>query len=334
MRHIFLIIVSLIISGLSIPIAFGDSLSLNGEQFFFGDTIIISGKVSYEEGNFIGLQILNPSKTDIVVIDQFFPEKDGKFSKSYKAQGPKWNSDGMYSIKLAYNEQIYEKQFYFEKPKETQDSSKTPEPEISDTPKKLEPEETSILDPKLRISGFPNPENSPNYYVDRYANEIEYRDWFDYYFPENSILEIVGYKSTHVEGFPDNGNSPWHYVNRYNAEENYRDWFDSQFQTKSIYEVLGYPESLFQKVPNWIKNNAKWWSSGLISDSDFLKGIEFLINENIIFIPNLPDPGISETKKIPVWVKNTSEWWADDKIDENEFLKGIIFLIENNIIVV
>jgi len=37
-----------------------------------------------------------------------------------------------------------------------------------------------------------------------------------------------------------------------------------------------------QEIPSWIKNNAKWWSEGLISDEEFVKGIEFLITNGII----------------------------------------------------
>ncbi|MFB5647303.1 MAG: hypothetical protein ACE5RO_04080, partial [Candidatus Nitrosomaritimum yanchengensis] len=92
------------------------------------------------------------------------------------------------------------------------------------------------------------------------------------------------------------------------------------------------PESHFQKVPNWIKNNAKWWADGLITDKDFLKGIEFLIAEKIIFIPNLPEQGTSQSNAVPEWIKNVAKWWSDGLIDENEFLKGITFLVENKII--
>ncbi len=35
-------------------------------------------------------------------------------------------------------------------------------------------------------------------------------------------------------------------------------------------------------IPAWIKNNAKWWSSGKISDEDFLKGIKYLVITGII----------------------------------------------------
>jgi len=37
-----------------------------------------------------------------------------------------------------------------------------------------------------------------------------------------------------------------------------------------------------QMIPDWIKNNAKWWSQGSISDYDFVSGIGYLINNGII----------------------------------------------------
>jgi hypothetical protein len=35
-------------------------------------------------------------------------------------------------------------------------------------------------------------------------------------------------------------------------------------------------------VPDWIKNNAKWWADGNISDKNFLDGIKFLIENGVI----------------------------------------------------
>ena len=35
-------------------------------------------------------------------------------------------------------------------------------------------------------------------------------------------------------------------------------------------------------IPSWIKNNAGWWADDNISDSDFLYGIKFLVETNII----------------------------------------------------
>lgn len=35
-------------------------------------------------------------------------------------------------------------------------------------------------------------------------------------------------------------------------------------------------------IPNWYKINAKWWSDRKISDSDLIKGIQYLVNQKII----------------------------------------------------
>ena len=35
-------------------------------------------------------------------------------------------------------------------------------------------------------------------------------------------------------------------------------------------------------VPEWLKNNARWWADGLISDYDYLAGIQFLLDVGII----------------------------------------------------
>jgi len=38
-------------------------------------------------------------------------------------------------------------------------------------------------------------------------------------------------------------------------------------------------------IPDWIKNNAGWWADGSIDDSSFVQGIQFLIKEGIMKIP-------------------------------------------------
>jgi len=90
-------------------------------------------------------------------------------------------------------------------------------------------------------------------------------------------------------------------------------------------------EPVESPIPDWIRNNAKWWSEGQIADSDFTSGIQFLIKENIISIPDLPEQtSVSET--IPDWVKNNAEWWADGLISEDDFLNGIKYMVEKGII--
>ena len=86
-----------------------------------------------------------------------------------------------------------------------------------------------------------------------------------------------------------------------------------------------------QEIPSWIKNSAEWWVEGTITDADFVKGIEFLVNEKIIKV----DTHSLENKKsdiIPTWIKNNASWWADGRINDSDFLNGIEYLVSNGII--
>ena len=38
-------------------------------------------------------------------------------------------------------------------------------------------------------------------------------------------------------------------------------------------------------IPDWVKNNAGWWAGGLIDDSSFVSGIQWLISNGIMIIP-------------------------------------------------
>ena len=95
-----------------------------------------------------------------------------------------------------------------------------------------------------------------------------------------------------------------------------------------------------ESIPRWIKNNAGWWASGMITEDEFLKGIEYLINNNIILIDSTIDEkayiptDTSSTKRVPDWVKNNADWWAGDLIGDSDFLNGIKYLINKGIILV
>jgi len=43
-------------------------------------------------------------------------------------------------------------------------------------------------------------------------------------------------------------------------------------------------ESQLSKIPFWFKNNAKWWADSEISNSDFVSGLQYLINKKIFQI--------------------------------------------------
>jgi len=85
-----------------------------------------------------------------------------------------------------------------------------------------------------------------------------------------------------------------------------------------------------EEIPDWIKNNAKWWADDNISDNEFLDGIEHLIEIKIISVS--PSEMNEFEQKIPDWIKNNAKWWADDKIPQKEFVKSIQYLVQKGII--
>ena len=47
----------------------------------------------------------------------------------------------------------------------------------------------------------------------------------------------------------------------------------------SATSILAQPQ---YEIPEWIKNNVKWWTEEKIDDKSFVSGIEFLISDGII----------------------------------------------------
>jgi len=41
------------------------------------------------------------------------------------------------------------------------------------------------------------------------------------------------------------------------------------------------------EIPSWIRNNAEWFAKGIISDSDFVLGLEYMVEGKIIQSPNI-----------------------------------------------
>lgn len=85
------------------------------------------------------------------------------------------------------------------------------------------------------------------------------------------------------------------------------------------------------EIPSWIKNNAKWWSEGQIKDSDFITGIQYLIQNGVMKVPSTSG-STTKSNQIPTWIKNNAGWWANGKITDNDFVSGIQYLIQSGII--
>ncbi len=102
--------------------------------------------------------------------------------------------------------------------------------------------------------------------------------------------------------------------------------------TPLIEDTKQQPAPTTGKVPPWIKNNAKWWAQKQIGDSDFLSGIQFMIQQKIILVSGKSTGSAQTNTSVPEWIRNNAGWWADDKISEGEFVKALEFLINNGIV--
>jgi len=85
-------------------------------------------------------------------------------------------------------------------------------------------------------------------------------------------------------------------------------------------------------VPNWVKDTAKWWNQGLVPDEDFLSGLEFMIEEEIITVSTTSKSSDDTTKLVPAWVKDKAGLWADGLVPASDFLSGLEFMIGEGII--
>ena len=87
-------------------------------------------------------------------------------------------------------------------------------------------------------------------------------------------------------------------------------------------------------LPFWIKDLAHMWiTEPLVTDKDFARALEYLIERGIISIP-YTEPGTETVSSIPEWVKNNAEWWIEGKISDTEFALALQYLVKAGIITV
>ena len=96
------------------------------------------------------------------------------------------------------------------------------------------------------------------------------------------------------------------------------------------------------EIPPWIKSNIQWWHQEIISDTEFVAALEFLISDNIIKSPRITivtdeqilakEKRISDDITVPSYFKTNALWWSEGIIDDTTFLNGVEFLIEEEII--
>ena len=182
-----------------IPYAYAsvEEFTTDKSVYFYDDQLIISGIVSFDPENpFVTIQIFNPDKSNFADFDTIPVNSDGSFSANFHVGGPTWISDGNYPIRVTYNGNM-EKSITFQNDFESssEDIHETPMPSSSEisVPSTSESSLTSKIELnfttlKSKIPNFPALDKSPQYYIDRYNDEPEYKKWFDSQFLSISIM--------------------------------------------------------------------------------------------------------------------------------------------------
>ncbi len=86
-------------------------------------------------------------------------------------------------------------------------------------------------------------------------------------------------------------------------------------------------------IPFWIKQVAFYWISPEgISDQTYADAIEYLIEEEIIVIPETQKKEDSQETLIPSWVKTSTLWWLEEKISDAEYAMALQHLIKIGLI--
>jgi hypothetical protein len=176
-------------------------------------------------------------------------------------------------------------------------------------------------------------------------SEYQYRDLLSFVI---QVSDVTGEPLTlHIRDESGKNSSPiMLQINNSTTTITARESFDPTVYKQGIYfldaEYSGVKASTSFKIvstetiviPSWVKNLGKWWSQELVTDKDFARGIEYLIKEKIIVIPQSKSHDSSGTTKIPAWIKTNAGWWAENRISDSDFASGIQYLIKNGIIVV
>ena len=130
------------------------------------------------------------------------------------------------------------------------------------------------------------------------------------------------------------------YVDSIQSIDDMGNWHVAFFvepQSEGTLKITGFePENKMVKtilIPEWIRNNANWWSTDQISDSEFLEGINYLFEKQIVHVPQRTIM-IESQWQIPSWIKNPVGWWSEEKISDDDFLNIIENLVERKIIVI
>jgi len=151
-------------------------------------------------------------------------------------------------------------------------------------------------------------------------------------FPNGQTMKWIS-----VWGMIPSGNDVWLLIVESSSDEFLKYMEQSQHMYNSL-DISSIKQNIpivsqqsTSPIPSWIKNTAKWWSEGQVTDTDFINGIQYLIQQEIIVIP-ATQVSSNPSQGVPSWVKNTAKLWSAGQVTDTDFINGIQYLVQNGII--
>jgi len=172
---------------------------------------------------------------------------------------------------------------------------------------------------------FENPDKiTPEEINEIYQNDEQFRDWISENSPGTSIENVIEELNESYEKLGDSSSEP-DIDNTIEPDNNSANEPDTDVLPNT---------KLDKEIPEWIKDQSEWWINGAISDREFIDLFEYLIENEIINVPNLPDSNQVGKAPIPSWFKNNVRWWNTGQVTDFDFAKGLEYLVKTGVIVI
>ena len=243
------------------------TLLTDKQSYVTGDTISISGTISLlGSSNSAVLQVFNPFNV-LAQIGTINLAPDGTFSKTIKAEGESWGTDGSYQIKVLYVSTPILATATANVSFKAQ-SAPLPSQPIQPSQPSTQPPSTS--QPTQNPTQTPDDQTSIQEQIQQriaLANKLK--------------QQIENTATIQIPSWVRDTAQKWHDGTVDNAG------FSKDIKymiTSGLVKVSGQvtPTTTFEYIPTWQKKVAEWWSQGLVSDYDYVNSIQYLLDKKVI----------------------------------------------------
>ena len=84
-------------------------------------------------------------------------------------------------------------------------------------------------------------------------------------------------------------------------------------------------------IPDWFKQTTEFWITEKISEREYVKTLDYLLEEQLMKIPTSKSSNKSANSSIPIWIETNSEKWVNNEITNDEFSIAIQWIVEHKL---